>query len=119
MSYHSRIEAKTAYATVAKNSRRISPTPMMLRREVAHQWIEIRFLLEPDSRNVGQTDLAVHHGNVVGKSSERLEDTGIRLVAAEPEPGRHVERHLMPAVGDDGTPAPPVLLQHGDRPQVF
>src|SRR5207237_523001 len=76
--------------------------------ERLHHRVELALALEANAGRVGRADMAVDHRAVVGKAVERVEHVRVRLVAAEPEPGRDVERHLMPAMRD-AAPRRPAL----------
>ncbi len=74
---------------------------------------------EADAGNVRQPDIAILDRDAVGEAAEGLEHVGIRLVAAEMEPGGDVERHLMSAMGHDAPARPALLRQHLERAQIL
>ena len=85
----------------------------------AHDRMQARLCLDADARDVGQRDVAINDGRVVGKAAERLEHVRVGLVAAESEAGGNVERHLVAAVRDAAARRPAVVLEHLQRPQIF
>ena len=60
--------------------------------------VEVGLALEADAGQVRHRDVAVLDPHAVGKAAVGLEQIRIALVAAEPEAGRDVERHLVAAV---------------------
>src|SRR6478735_8871450 len=81
--------------------------------------VELGLALEPDARDLGQADPAVHHDGVVGEAAGGLELARVGLVAAELERGRDVQGELVSAVRDAAAGGPAVLAQHGLDPQVL
>src|SRR5215218_935970 len=107
------------YKPTINPSRSVNTKYDHLRRQLAHYYPKIRLLLEADARGVRQADVAILDRNRVGEPAEWLEYAGVRLVAAEPQPGGHVERDLMSAVGNHRPPRPAVLVQHVEDAQVL
>src|SRR6476661_5898237 len=81
--------------------------------------VELGLALEPDARDLGQADPAVHHDGVVGEAAGGLELARVGLVAAELERGRDVQGELVAAVRDAAAGGPAVLAQHVLDPQVL
>src|SRR5204863_9607373 len=79
---------------------RSSQSSGTLRRELAHDGDQLRLPFEPDAGKLGHHDVPPLDVHAVGEATERLEEIGIALVAAEAEPRGDVERHLMPAMRD-------------------
>ena len=88
-------------------------------RQRAHLVDQVRLALEPDPGKVRQRDVPVFHPDAIGESAVRLEQVGIRFVAAESEAGSDRERHLMPTVGDAPRRRPAMLPQHVQRAQIL
>src|SRR5438067_9198264 len=80
-------------------------------RKPLHLGIEIGFALKADARQIRHRDDAVLDANAVGETAIGLEQIGIALIAAEPETGRDVQRHLMPAMRDAARRRPAMGLQ--------
>src|SRR6478752_3553729 len=81
--------------------------------------VELGLALEPDARDLGQADPAVHHDGVVGEAAGGLELARVGLVAAELERGRDVQGELVSAVRDAAAGGPAVLAQPVLDPQVL
>src|SRR5262245_55448624 len=94
-------------------------TLIRLLRQRLHLRIEIRLPLEADTRQIGHGDVAVLDADAIGEAAIGLEQVGIALVAAEPETGRDVERHLVAAMRDAAAWRPAVGLQDLQRALVF
>ena len=56
--------------------------------------------------------MAVLHPHAVGKSAIGLEQVRIALIAAQPEPGGDVQRHLVAAMRDAALAATSLPSQH-------
>ena len=54
--------------------------------------------LEADAGQIRQRHVAVLHPHAVREPAERLEQVGVRLVAAQSQARGDVKRHLVPAV---------------------
>src|SRR5829696_918794 len=80
--------------------------------DLAHQLIKIGLRLKSDTWNVGHPYITVMDGDVVRKTVERLEQSRIRFVSAQPESGCYVERHLVSTMGDATACRPAVLFHH-------
>src|SRR4029078_5647611 len=83
--------------------------------DLLHERIKLVLRLETDARPLRQTQPPVTHDRVVGKSSERAEDAGVRFAAAKAEAADDVQRHLIAPVGEDGPTFPAVALEHLQR----
>src|SRR2546421_10057383 len=74
---------------------------------------------EPDTRNLRQLDVAVFYRYPVSKSTERLKNSWIRLVASQPQTCSDVQRHLVPSMRNAADRRPTILLQHPQNSKVF
>src|SRR5437588_788001 len=95
------------------------PYGLALCRKPLHLGIEIGFALKADARQIRHRDDAVLDANAVGETAIGLEQIGIALIAAEPETGRDVQRHLMPAMRDAARRRPAMGLQHRQSALIF
>src|SRR3954470_8835720 len=98
---------------------RLPARPCRLVRQRAHFLDQVRLPLETDAGQVGQRHVAVLDLDAIGEAAEGLEEVGVGLVASEPEAGRDVERHLVPAVRDAAAGGPAVFLEHVERAKVL
>src|ERR1700722_17461535 len=80
--------------------------------ECAHFCDEIRFSFKAYSRQVRHGDVTVDHLHPVGETAIGLEQIGVTLVAAKPQAGCDVERHLMSAMRNATSRRPAVGSQH-------
>src|SRR5690606_20294950 len=87
--------------------------------EASHLVDEIGLAFEADAGKLRHRDRSTLDRYAVGEATERLEQVGIRFVAAQSQAGRDVERHLVPAVWDAALRRPAMLVQHIEGAQVF
>src|SRR6478752_4567915 len=85
----------------------------------AHHIDERALFLESDSGAARKADLAVDHLDSIGEPAEWLENARIAFIAAEPETGGHIERHLVSAMGNDAAAGPSVRFDHRDGAEIF
>ncbi len=88
-------------------------------RQLAHDPDQVRLALEADARQFRHGDVAVLDPHGIREPAIGLEQVRIALVAAQPQPGRDVERHLVPAMRDAAGRRPPGGPQHLQSAQVF
>src|SRR5712692_4522091 len=102
---------------------RARPGPTPCCASITADWLQhaeqIRLLLEPDPGRVVHPYPAALDANAVRKSAEGLEQVGIGLVSAQPEPRGDIERHLVPAVRDAAAGRPAVPANGVEGAQVF
>src|SRR4051794_11347756 len=68
--------------------------------QFAHDLDQIRLALEADARNVRHDDVTVLNPDRIRESPVGLEEIRVALVAAKPQAGGDVQRHLVTAVRD-------------------
>src|SRR5258708_36696 len=74
------------------------PRHRLCRLHFLHDGPQVGLALEADAGRVGQGDLAVDHGAVVGEAAERREDLRVGFIAAALQADGDVERELMAAM---------------------
>src|ERR1700690_180351 len=84
-----------------------------------HLTEEIGFSFEADTGKIWHRDVPIFHAHTVRETAIGLEQVGIALVAAEPETGGDIERHLMSAMRDAAARAPTRHFKHLERALIF
>src|SRR5258705_5600375 len=77
------------------------------------------FGFKTNARRIGQRDVTVFNGRIVGESAEGLKYSRIRFISAESQSGGDMQRQLVAAVWNAAAGRPTVFLQHIQYAQVF
>src|SRR5829696_8680565 len=80
---------------------------------------KIRLRLKSDAWDVGHPYVTIMNRYVVRETVERLEQSRVGLVPAQPQPCRYVERHLVPPVRNAASGRPAVLFHHTQDTHVL